>query len=61
MSHGLAPRPAPTVDEVAAVVAAMSAVASSMAASIDGAPAWRFAGRWFNAGRYANRRPIVTP
>jgi hypothetical protein len=25
----------------------------------DKAPSWRFSGRWFNAGPYANRRPHV--
>ncbi|MDE2281625.1 MAG: hypothetical protein KGJ92_02495 [Actinomycetales bacterium] len=60
MSHGLAPRPGPTPAELAAVSAAVALLSgSAVAAAPERAPAWRFSGRWFNAGRYANRRPIV--
>ncbi len=61
MSHGLAPRPGPTPDEIAAVSAAVALLATARGVDEGGrAPAWRFSGRWFNAGRYANRRPIVS-
>ncbi len=61
MSHGLVPRPGPTPAEVAAVSAAFSVLAAARPAVEGGrVPAWRFSGRWFNAGRYANRRPIVS-
>lgn len=61
MSHGLAPRPGPTPAEVAAVSAAVTLLSSArVAREGERVPAWRFSGRWFNAGRYANRRPIVS-
>ena len=61
MSHGLAPRPGPTPDEIAAVSAAVALLATARGVQEDErVPAWRFSGRWFNAGRYANRRPIVS-
>jgi len=60
VSHGLTPRPTATPQEVAAVSAAVTLLASSGAVpETERVPAWRFSGRWFNAGRYANRRPIV--
>jgi len=26
--------------------------------AVDAVPSWRFSGRWFNSGPYANRRPM---
>ena len=58
---GLTPRPGPTPAEIAAVSAAMTLLARArVVPDAERVPAWRFSGRWFNAGRYANRRPIVT-
>jgi hypothetical protein len=60
VSHGLAPRPELPAEELAAVVAAAEAVLRvELARPLDLAPAWRFSGRWFNAGPYALRRPNV--
>ncbi|MGC8497892.1 MAG: hypothetical protein ACP5OV_00085 [Acidimicrobiales bacterium] len=56
---GLRPRPGPSAAEVALVAAAV--VLSSAPAPVETAeptPAWRFAGRWFRAGRYDLRRPV---
>jgi hypothetical protein len=41
------------------VVAALESLSKGeiIESSIDSAPSWRFSGRWFNAGRYALRRP----
>ena len=61
MSHGLTPRPGPTPEEIAAVSAAVALLATPRRVQEGGrVPPWRFSGRWFNAGRYANRRPIVS-
>ena len=59
MSYGLAPRPQLPPDEMAALIAAARRVAQERATVhvVDQAPSWRFSGRWFNAGPYANRRP----
>jgi hypothetical protein len=45
-------------------MAALMAVAEEMmseqaqqSVAIDVVPSWRFSGRWFNSGPYANRRP----
>jgi hypothetical protein len=46
-------------------MAALMAVAEEMISdqslqivAIDTVPSWRFSGRWFNSGPYANRRPL---
>jgi hypothetical protein len=46
-------------------MAALLAVAEEMIseqaiqiAAVDVVPSWRFSGRWFNSGPYANRRPM---
>ncbi|MGA2295190.1 MAG: hypothetical protein ABSG24_08210 [Acidimicrobiales bacterium] len=60
MSHGLAPRPGLPSDEAAAVMAAVEEIMKEQAQRspvVDTVPAWRFSGRWFNSGPYANRRP----
>ena len=58
MSHGLTPRPVLAPEEMAALVAvAEEFLRTETAAVEDSVPAWRFSGRWFNAGPYANRRP----
>ena len=59
MSHGLAPRPVLAPDELAALVAVAEEFlsAASVVTATDPVPAWRFSGRWFNAGPFSNRRP----
>jgi len=58
VSYGLAPRPQLPPDEMAALVVAAQEVLKSQARVVaDAPPSWRFSGRWFNAGPYANRRP----
>jgi hypothetical protein len=46
-------------------MAALMAVAEEMISeqsvqgvAVDTVPSWRFSGRWFNSGLYANRRPL---
>ncbi|HQT99225.1 MAG TPA: hypothetical protein PLG60_01840 [Acidimicrobiales bacterium] len=58
MSYGLTPRPELSAEELAAVVAAAEELLRhERRRVVDRPPAWRFSGRWFNSGRYANRRP----
>jgi hypothetical protein len=58
MSYGLAPRPDLPAEEMAALVAvAEELLRQRETPDLDGPPAWRFSGRWFNAGPYALRRP----
>lgn len=58
MSYGLAPRPELPAEELAAVIAAATELLRAPSADYeDGPPSWRFSGRWFNAGRFALRRP----
>ena len=59
MSYGLEPRPELGPEETAALVVALESLLrpKSSAIEVDNAPSWRFSGRWFNAGRYALRRP----
>ncbi len=59
MSHGLRPRTPLGDEESAAVVAATAAILSRgpLVEAADPVPAWRFSGRWFNAGRFTLRRP----
>jgi hypothetical protein len=63
MSYGLVPRPGLASDEMAAVMAAVEEIMQEQAQRslvVDTVPAWRFSGRWFNNGPYANRRPLRT-
>ena len=58
MSQGLAPRPTLDPDDLAALVAvAQEFLDLETARPTDRAPAWRFSGRWFNAGPFTQRRP----
>ena len=59
MNYGLAPRPELGPDDTAAVVAAVQELLRTPVADavIDETPAWRFSGRWFNAGPLEMRRP----
>ncbi len=62
MSHGLAPRPELGIDELAALQAVSEELLKEQEATQveqDEVPAWRFSGRWFNAGPYAHRRPLA--
>ncbi|MGA2968597.1 MAG: hypothetical protein ABSE75_02205 [Acidimicrobiales bacterium] len=61
MSHGLAPRPGLPADEMAALTAAAEEMMIEQTVpnvAVDAVPSWRFSGRWFNSGPYANRRPM---
>jgi hypothetical protein len=61
MSHGLAPRPELPADEMAALMAVAEEMISEQlvqSVAVDPVPSWRFSGRWFNSGLYANRRPL---
>jgi len=63
MSHGLAPRPGLPADEMVALLAVAEEMISEQSlqnVAIDTVPSWRFSGRWFNSGPYANRRPMRT-
>lgn len=58
MNYGLPQRPELSKEELAAVIAAAEEVLKAeQTRVVDGVPVWRFSGRWFNAGRYALRRP----
>lgn len=59
MNYGLAPRPELGPDETAAVIAAAQELLRTRVEDVndDETPAWRFSGRWFNAGPFAMRRP----
>ena len=59
MSHGLAPRPELPPEDFAAVVAIVqNHFAQKSEIAPDLPPAWRFSGRWFNTGPFANRIPM---
>jgi hypothetical protein len=48
-------------DEMAALLAVAEEMISEQSlqiVAVDMAPSWRFSGRWFNSGPYANRRPM---
>ncbi len=56
--YGLAPRPELPAEEMAALIAAAEELLKQQSSYIaDDLPAWRFSGRWFNAGPFALRRP----
>ena len=58
MNYALTPRPELAPAELAAVVAASEALLRrGERPEVDEVPRWRFSGRWFNAERYASRRP----
>ncbi|MFY9783896.1 MAG: hypothetical protein WAK12_10250 [Acidimicrobiales bacterium] len=58
MSYGLAPRPTLPPEEMAALIAAAEVLLKDERRRMkDKPPSWRFSGRWFNSGPYANRRP----
>jgi len=58
VNYGLNPRPELSAEEMAAVVAAAEELLRrERRVATDRPPAWRFSGRWFNAGRYSMRRP----
>ena len=62
MSHGLAKRPELCVEELAVLRAVSEELLNeqvALAQEEDRVPAWRFSGRWFNAGPYAQRRPLA--
>ena len=56
VNYGLTPRPELEPDELAALVAAAEELLrqqKSRAVAVDPVPNWRFSGRWFNAGHFA--------
>jgi len=58
VSHGLRPRPELPPEELAALIGAAEEILRAQRLQVpDRAPSWRFSGRWFNSGPYANRRP----
>jgi hypothetical protein len=58
VSYALTPRPELPPEELAAVVVAIEELMREQRVIVDDAvPVWRFSGRWFNSGRFANRRP----
>ncbi len=58
MNYPLPARPSLDPDELAALVAvAEELLKAERRRAVDKPPPWRFSGRWFNAGRYALRRP----
>lgn len=60
MSYGLTPRPELEADELAALIAVAQELLHqqrSAPVAVEPVPNWRFSGRWFNAGHFANRRP----
>ncbi len=58
MNYGLTPRPGVSPDDLAAITAAAHEILGhAKPVAVDEVPVWRFSGRWFNAGRFANRRP----
>ncbi len=58
MSYGLAPRAELPPEEMAALIAVAEALLRDEREIVeDEVPAWRFSGRWFNAGPFAMRRP----
>jgi len=62
MSFGLTPRPELCEEDLIALQAVSEELLKeqeSLVVEIDEVPAWRFSGRWFNAGPYAHRRPLA--
>jgi len=58
VSYGLRPRPELPPEEMAALISAAEEILKAQRHQVpDGAPSWRFSGRWFNSGPYADRRP----
>lgn len=58
MSYDLPARPSLDAEDLAAVIATAELVLrQERRVVIDRPPVWRFSGRWFNSGPYANRRP----
>jgi len=58
VTYGLAPRPQLAPDELAALISAAEEILKARQLQApDVTPRWRFSGRWFNSGPYANRRP----
>ena len=59
MNYGLAPRPSLPPDEMAALIAAAEEllVEERRRVKNNKPSAWRFSGRSFNTGPYADRRP----
>ncbi len=56
--YGLSPRPELPAEEMAALIAVAEELLKAQAAVVDDqVSSWRFSGRWFNAGPFANRRP----
>jgi hypothetical protein len=56
--YGLHPRPELPAEEVAVLIAvAEELLAQQSQIDDDEVSKWRFSGRWFNAGPFANRRP----
>lgn len=59
MSHGLAPRPELSPEDVAAVIAAaQNHFAQRNEGVSDDVPVWRFSGRWFGTQTLTNRRSL---
>jgi hypothetical protein len=59
VTYGLTPRPELDPDELAALVAVAEELLKKPPVIVaDLVPNWRFSGRWFNAGPFANRRPV---
>jgi hypothetical protein len=60
VTYGLSPRPELGADDLAALVAAAESVLSVPVRRepLSVTPSWRFSGRWFNDGPFANRRPL---
>jgi len=59
VTYGLTPRPELDPDELAALMAvAQELLKKEPMVLVDQVPNWRFSGRWFNAGPFANRRPV---
>lgn len=60
MTYALTPRPELALDELAALVAVAEELINRPTrtiAVVDHASSWRFSGRWFNSGPFADRRP----
>jgi len=56
--YGLSPRPELPAEEVAVLIAVAEELLAAQSAAIDDEVSrWRFSGRWFHAGPFANRRP----
>jgi hypothetical protein len=59
VTYGLSPRPELPAEEMAALIAAAEEILRrDVTRVVDRPSSWRFSGRWFNSGPYANRRPL---